>query len=146
MDTMSVIISAGALGITVIGAVIGAVLWLNKREREIEERNNKREKEMNEHNDALFANLQHDIHEIKLGMANAQNAIMSDSDSIRREAGEMGAAIRAKVHELELFVRDNFVSKATFGEVISRIEKTIGRWDEKLDNVVSNSRRHTTKD
>lgn len=100
--------------VSVVGALIGAVLWLNKRE-----------KAMNEHADAHFQNVQHDIHQLELTLAKSRSENVSGDDIIRREFGEVAHAIRAKVHDLELHVRDNFVSKPTFEAAVNRIERSV---------------------
>src|SRR6202000_1848900 len=40
---------------------------------------------------------------------------------LRREVGETITAIRNKVTEVELYIRDNYVTKATFNTVLERI-------------------------
>lgn len=68
-------------------------------------------------------------------------------DRQSREFGETAAAIRQKVTEVELYIRDNFVRKPSFEAVMGRIEadlKELGkdfvarldRMEEKIDGKV----------
>lgn len=55
--------------------------------------------------------------------------IDDERDANRREHGEVVIAIRQKVTDDAMFVRDNFVRKETFGPVLARLEgdvKTVG--------------------
>jgi hypothetical protein len=54
-------------------------------------------------------------------------------DSLAHNFGESVAAIRQKVTEVELWNRDNLVSKSTFQQVISDFRIALQRFEDKLD-------------
>ena len=54
-----------------------------------------------------------------------EREIREDMDTNRHQNGETIAAIRSKVNEVELFVRDNFVRKDTFNVVMLRLESDV---------------------
>jgi len=84
------------------------------------------EKEQREYTDAQVDNLQRDLNIVK--------TIGSDrAEIIRHETGEMGAAIRAKIHEFEVFSRDKFVSKESFELVVNRIEKSMEKLGDRVE-------------
>ena len=80
---------------------------------------------MNEHSDAQFQNVQHDINNLKLTIAESRTTNVSGDDILRREMGEMGIALRTHIHNVALHVRDNFVSKESFVNAVSRVERTV---------------------
>lgn len=61
------------------------------------------------------------------------------SDEVRREFGEGLSALRAKIHEVELFIRDTYVRRDSFSLVVTRIEEMIklsmDKMDAKLDKL-----------
>lgn len=54
-------------------------------------------------------------------------------ESYRQEFGETAAAIRQKIHDVEVFSRDHFVSKDTFETVIGRFERTVEKMTDRLE-------------
>ena len=52
--------------------------------------------------------------------AEVHAAIVKESDAIRRETGEVGAAIREKIREIEIWGRDNFARR---GEAIITVDQ-----------------------
>ena len=40
--------------------------------------------------------------------------VMTQSEKLRKEMGELGHALRAKIHEVELWSRDNFIRRDSF--------------------------------
>lgn len=54
-------------------------------------------------------------------------------ESYRQEFGETAAAIRQKIHDVEVFSRDHFVSKDTFETVINRFERTVEKMTDRLE-------------
>ena len=84
-------------------------------------------------------NLQHNISDV------ASSGI-TRADTIRHETGEMGAALRTKIHEIEVFARDTFVRKESFELVVGRIEKSIEKMtdklEEKIDKAIERLQRH----
>jgi hypothetical protein len=71
----------------------------------------------------------------------AKADIVNRTDTLRREFGETASALRTKIHEIETWNRDTFVRKDSFEIVIGRIEKSMekigDRVDEKLDKIDS---------
>jgi hypothetical protein len=55
------------------------------------------------------------------------------SDTYRNEFGETCAAIRQKIHDVEVFSRDHFVSKDSFESVFGRIERSFEKMTERLE-------------
>lgn len=74
-----------------------------------------------------------DIRAIRSEMANRAEAFslerVRELDSVRKETGDMGGALRTKIHDVELFVRDEFIRKETFNMVIDRLTDRIGAVD-----------------
>jgi hypothetical protein len=96
------------------------------------------EKEQQEYTDAQIDNLQRD-------MANLERETINKVETFRHDAGEMGAAIRQKMHEMETWNRDTFVRKDSFELVINRIEKSMeklgDRVEEKLEKLWEKAQR-----
>jgi hypothetical protein len=77
--------------------------------------------------DAQIDNLQRDIRKIQQVQADR-------ADGMRHDTGEMGSALRSKIHEVEMFVRDKFVSKDSFELVIARLEKSMEKLGDKIED------------
>lgn len=87
------------------------------------------EKEIRDDMDAQIDNLQRDVQGLtrdSLGRA----------ETLRHETGEMGSAIRQKIHDVEMFTRDTFVRKDTFEAVMNRIEKSIEKLGDRLEEKI----------
>ena len=84
------------------------------------------EKEQQEYTDAQIDNLQRD-------MANMERDCITRSETLRHDAGEMGAAIRQKMHEMETWNRDTFVRKESFELVVNRIEKSMEKLGDRVE-------------
>jgi flagellar motor protein MotB len=84
------------------------------------------EKEQQLYTDAQTDNLRRDL-------TKAERSGIAQLDTLRREAGEMGAALRTKMHEMETWNRDTFVRKESFELVIGRIEKSFEKMTDKLE-------------
>ena len=65
-------------------------------------------------------------------------------DAVRREVGEMGNALRTKIHEVETWSRDNFARRGSLGEMridmnqqfqslTKAIEKRFDKIEDKID-------------
>lgn len=54
-------------------------------------------------------------------------------EGVERNAGETAAALRNKVHELELWVRDTFVRRDSFLTVIQEVKGGIAELGKQLD-------------
>jgi hypothetical protein len=88
--------------------------------------------EMREHIDAQLDNLQRDVTKLeKTGMERAE--------TLRHEFGETGQALRAKIHEMETWNRDNFVRTDVFDSVVNRIEKSMEKGFDKIDKHIENA-------
>jgi hypothetical protein len=87
------------------------------------------EQEQREYTDAQVDNLKRD-------MTNLERDSVGRGDNIRQETGEMGAALRQKVHEMETWNRDTFVRKDSFELVVGRIEKSIEKMTDKLEDKI----------
>jgi hypothetical protein len=61
---------------------------------------------------------------------------ISRGETMRYETGEVGAALRQKIHEVEVFSRDTFVNKPTFETVINRIENSIEKLGDRLETKI----------
>ena len=57
----------------------------------------------------------------------------NDLDHLGRSFGEGLAAIRQKVHDLETWIRDEFVRKASFDNSATRMERAISDQFDKLE-------------
>ena len=84
------------------------------------------EREQQVYTDAQVDNLRGD-------MVAAERESSDRVDTLRREAGEMGAALRTKIHDVETWNRDTFVRKESFELVIGRIEKSFEKMTDKLE-------------
>jgi hypothetical protein len=70
------------------------------------------------------------IDEAKLELDRRINA---ETDTAFKQFGETVAALRQKMNEMELWNRDNFVSKGTFTAVMGEIKENQRRLEEKID-------------
>ena len=50
-----------------------------------------------------------------------------------RRFGEVGTALRQKIHEIETWSRDQFMRKESFNEGISRVEKTLDENNKRME-------------
>lgn len=120
-----VYISIGTLVSLVLGT--GSIVWKFSR----------LEKENREWTEALIDNLRRDLY-------TAEREGIARADQLRQETGEVGHALRNKVHETETWNRDTFVRKDTFENVVNRIEKFIeksaDKLEAKLDKIINGSR------
>lgn len=120
-----VYISIGTLVSLVLGT--GSIVWKFSR----------LEKENREWTEALIDNLRRDLY-------TAEREGIARADQLRQETGEIGHALRTKVHETETWNRDTFVRKDTFENVVNRIEKFIeksaDKLEAKLDKIINGSR------
>lgn len=54
-------------------------------------------------------------------------------DRLRNEVGEMGLALRQKINDVEMYVRDTFVRKETFTPMMSKLEEDLATLGDKID-------------
>jgi hypothetical protein len=79
--------------------------------------------------DAQIDNVQRDIKTM-------ERDSLARAETLRHETGEMGSAIRQKIHDVEMFTRDTFVRKDTFEAVMTRIEKSIDKLGDRLEEKI----------
>ncbi len=83
-------------------------------------------------------------------MATHRAAVDEEIEMMRREFGETGLALRQKITDVELYVRDHFVSKGTFTQVASdldgdikemrtEIRDDLKRLESKIDKINENN-------
>lgn len=60
-------------------------------------------------------------------------AFDTDIDGLRREFGETAQAIRQKVSDVEIWGRDNYVKKDSFGVVTDRISREVKDFADRID-------------
>lgn len=85
------------------------------------------EKEMRKDFDAQIDNVQRDY-------SKAVREHMGDLETMRHEFGETVAAVRTKIHDVEMWNRDTFVRKDSFEMVIGRLEKSIEKLGDKIED------------
>lgn len=52
---------------------------------------------------------------------------------IRKETGELGAALRQKLTDIELWSRDNFVRRDSFASTMERVERNIKDMGDRIE-------------
>lgn len=63
-----------------------------------------------------------------------ERRLHADIDNSTRQFGETVSAIRTKVTEIELWNRDNFVSKGTFKAVTDEMKRSWERFEDNLND------------
>ena len=120
----------GAVLLALAGAVIKLAFAVGGKNRQIEDQSGSIEQM-----EAEIDNLQRD--NVKL-----RADVLERLETMRHETGEMGNALRTKIHDVETWNRDTFVRKDSFEMVIGRLEKSIEKLGDKiedrLDRIASN--------
>ena len=62
-----------------------------------------------------------------------ERKIDHETDQAVHDFGETVSAIRAKINEMELWNRDNFVNKTTFNVVLTQLRSDSERLEDKID-------------
>lgn len=128
MAEYGIYLSFGTLFAVVSG--VAAVVWkLSRIEKEIREDVEAQVKDVRDNIDAHIDNVQRDV-------KNLDRESAGRAETLRHETGEMGSAIRQKIHEIEMFSRDTFVRKDSFELVIGRLEKSIEKMTDKLEDKI----------
>lgn len=109
------LIAGGGLLATVIGMAVKTTRAISRSESEIRS-------DM----DAQVENLQRDVSRL-------EREAMARGDTYRSEFGETAAALRTKIHEVEVFSRDHFIGKDTFAATVGRIEKMFENFGDRLE-------------
>lgn len=107
------------LALTVVGTAVKLTWNARSLDKEIRD-------DLREYMDAQIDNLQRDVKTV-------ENGSLERAEMLGRETGEMGAALRTKIHEIEVYTRDTFVRKDSFEQVISRMEKSLEKMTDKLE-------------
>ena len=118
-STIAIIISVGTLLLSLIANVVGGTWILRGSNARLME-------SFDQKLDARRKELVREIAEIE-----RRSAI--GLDETNRRSGELISAIREKVVQVELWVRDNCVSKDTFNLVIGEIKESWRRFEDKMD-------------
>lgn len=82
------------------------------------------------------------------GLDEVNKILVENELSAERRVGEVGAALRSKITEFELFVRDHYVRRDTFQEMVkmmstsvqsqfARLEASINRLSDKFDQLLA---------
>lgn len=131
-DQFNVLANVGTIA-TVVAAVTGVILWIANRERDIKATLEKKIDDKFLHSDEKFEQIDAEFENIQRDVTKLEVLVLDQSNTIRREVGEQGHALRSKIHEFEVFSRDSFVSKASFQAVVDRIERAFDKNSDKID-------------
>jgi ribosome recycling factor len=117
---------SGTAALSAVGLAIRVTWLLSRIEKDVRSDAAKGDRELGEAMDAQIDNLRRD-----LGKSETHQA--QRVEQLRQETGEMGNAIRQKLHDIEVFCRDHFVSKDSFESVIDRFERTVEKMTDRLE-------------
>lgn len=117
MADYGIYLSFGTLVALVFGT--GGIVWKFSRI----------EKENREWAEALIDNLRRDTLQL-------EREGVGRAEALRQETGEVGHALRSKIHEVETWNRDTFVRKDSFNMVISRIEGALEKMGDRLESKI----------
>lgn len=70
---------------------------------------------------------------LMVAIADERKEIDAEFDRARKEAGEMGHALREKIREVELFARDTFMRRDSFYKVQEEIKAEMKALGDKLE-------------
>ncbi len=70
---------------------------------------------------------------IREDISKQQQYTDAEFGKVRREFGETVAAIRQKLHEIELWSRDHFVLRPAFDAALGQVASAIHTMDEKIE-------------
>lgn len=118
MADVGIYIGIGTFALAVIGYAVKLTWQVTRIEQEIRD-------DM----DAQIDNVQRDIKGV-------ERDCIGRGDTLRHETGEVGAALRQKIHDVEMFTRDTFVRKDTFESVMTRIENSIEKLGDRLEEKI----------
>ena len=115
-EIIGAIVSVTGIMLSVVGMAVKTTRAVSRAETEIRA-----------DLDAQIDNLQRDISKL-------ERTSMERSDEMTRDFGETVAAVRQKVHDVEVFTRDTFVRKDSFEMVVGRLEKSIEKLGDKIED------------
>jgi phosphoenolpyruvate synthase/pyruvate phosphate dikinase len=112
---VGIYIGIGTFGLTVIAYAVKLTWQVTRIERE------------------QGAYIDAKIDDLRRDMVNVDRGSLERAESVRHETGEMGSALRTKIHDVETWARDTFVRKDSFDMVIGRLEKSIDKLGDKIE-------------
>lgn len=112
--------------LALIGSVATGVWKFAQIERSIRDAGVNGDQELREEMEAKVENVARDILRV-------ERDSVGRAEIMRQETGEVGAALRTKIHEIEVYTRDNFVSNRSFDAVINRIEAVMDKLGDRLE-------------
>lgn len=92
---------------------------------------------------SIRADMGAQIDNVQQDVAKLERAGNDRAETLRREFGETGSALRAKIHEVETWSRDNFVRNEQFDKLGDKIEAKIDRLERKIDSLISSGQNKT---
>jgi septal ring factor EnvC (AmiA/AmiB activator) len=81
----------------------------------------------------IRADMNAEIDNVQRDITRLERAGADRGETLRHEFGETGNALRTKIHEVETWNRDTFVRKDSFEMVIGRLEKSIDKLGDKIE-------------
>lgn len=112
----------------VVASIIGIFTWLSRERRDLRA---DVDRDISESN-AEIDNVRRDIEDL-------DRASRADRESIRKEVGETGHALRTKMHEVEKYVRDEYVHTKTFDLVVGELKSSVDKGIERLEKYFDKS-------
>lgn len=82
----------------------------------------------------IRADMNAEIDNIQRDVVRLERTGSERGEILRHEFGETGSALRTKIHEVETWNRDTFVRKDSFEMVIGRLEKSIDKLGDKIED------------
>ncbi len=131
MSDTSIIVSVGS----VIGTVIALLAFWSKFSDRITVAGNKADNALQE-----AAEARNDFQNLREAFDEMSRSTHEQIERMGRQDGDSLNAIRQKVTEVELFMRDNFVRNADFAAAMTKIEASQLRMDTKLDRISEQTR------
>jgi len=111
----SIWITAAGLFLAIIGSVMKVMRYVSDIEKSVMD-----------HTNANVENLERDMRDVQ---SDAGRRI----ETLTQQAGEMGNALRTKLHEIEVFTRDHFVTKDSFASTMDRFEKSLDTLGDRIE-------------
>ena len=78
---------------------------------------------------------EHELQDVER-FAKAQDNLRELGETVRHEFGETGLALRQKMHDMEMWGRDNNLSKRTFDTVMIEVKDGVKDIAKKVDSVI----------
>jgi len=109
---------------------VASVAWkISHIEQNIRYVGSKDDKDLREHVEAEIENVAQDV--LRL-----ERDSIGRYEMVRREIGEMNNAIREKIHETEVFARDQFATKKSVEGAIDRLNQSIEKLGDRLESKI----------